>query len=251
MNLQRAVLSLALISLSACISDSPSHDVSSEEKAVTYLEMGVRYMEIGDLKVAKENLEKALYWDSSNAEVQDAIAVLYEKIQEPQNASQHYQAALRIDPENPQLQNNYGRFLCDQGQIDDGLNYLEAAVNKPLNNRKWFALTNAGRCLLKQGDKRKAESYFRLALQLQDDYAPALLEMLKMTYRNGQYLSAKAFFQRYQGLISGYSAELLWYGMQIERALEHRTLAEQYRRRLLNDFPTSEEANRAKNSIND
>lgn len=246
-----AALFLLFLMLSACISNNSSRDVSSEEKAVTYLEMGVRYMEIGDLKVAKESLEKALYWDSGNAEVQDALAVLYERIQEPENADSHYRASLRIDSENPQVENNYGRFLCEQGQFEEGLRYLESAVNRPLNNRKWFALTNAGRCLLKEGDKRKAEGYFREALQLQEDYAPALLEMLKMTYRNGQYLSAKAFLQRYQGLIQSYTAELLWYGMQIERALEHRTLAEQYRRRLLKDFPISEEANRVKNTITD
>ncbi len=242
---------IIILSTTACVSDGGSSATSSEEKAITYLEMGVRYMEIGELKVAKENLEKALDEDSSNAEVHNAAAVLYERIRDPDAASSHYQTSLRLDAENPQIQNNYGRFLCEQGQLDEGLYYLEAAVAMPLNNRQWFALTNAGRCLLKKGEKRKAEQYFRQALQLQSDYAPALLEMLKIAYRSGQYLSAQGFLQRYQIAMSGHTPESLWYGMQIEGVLEHKALADQYRKRLLNDFPTSEEAKRIKHSVND
>ncbi len=251
MQAPRIVFSLLLLSVTACVSDSPSSATSSEEKAITYLEMGVRYMEIGELKVAKENLEKALDEDSGNAEVHNAAAVLYERIRDPEAASSHYQTSLRLDADNPQIQNNYGRFLCEQGQFEEGMQYLESAVNMPLNSRPWFALTNAGRCLLKRGDKRKAEQYFRQALQLQNDYPPALLEMLKLTYRSGQYLSAQAFLQRYHSAMAGHTPESLWYGMQIEGVLEHKALAEQYRKRLVNEFPTSEEANRIKHSVND
>jgi type IV pilus assembly protein PilF len=90
---------LTTVFLTACVGDSPSKDVTSEEKAITYLDMGVRYMDMGELKVAKENLEKALDWDSSNPNVHNAAAALYEKIQEPDNARSHYQTSLRLDPE--------------------------------------------------------------------------------------------------------------------------------------------------------
>lgn len=244
------IVFLSLITC-ACISTGPAESTTSEEKAITYLEMGVRYMEMGELRTAKESLEKALDWDSNNASIHDAIAVLSERIAEPDNAASHYRSSLRIDDENPQTQNNYGRFLCEQGQFEEGMRYLESAVNMPLNNRKWFALTNAGRCILKQGDKIKAEAYFREALLLQSDYAPALLEMLKISYSSGQYLSARAFLQRYQGNVTVYNAESLWYGMQVERALEHRSLAEQYRKKLLTDYPLSEEASRVLHTVSE
>jgi type IV pilus assembly protein PilF len=250
MKTQTMFFCLATLFLTACVDNSPSKNVTSEEKAVTYLDMGIRYMDIGELKIAKENLEKALEWDANNPNIHNAAAALYEKIQEPENARNHYQISLRLDPENPQLQNNYGRFLCETGSQAEGLEHLNIALNMPLNNRRWFALTNAGRCLLKQGQKPQAENYFREALLLQNDYPPALLEMLKISYSEGKYLSAQAFLQRYQNVAQS-SAEFLWYAMQIEIALNHKALADQYKAALLNDFPSSEEANRVKTTISD
>jgi type IV pilus assembly protein PilF len=232
-----------VIFLTACVDDSPSRNVSSEEKASTYLDMGVRYLEMGQLKFAKENLEKALDLNSSNADIHDATAVLYERLKEPEQARKHYEISLQISADNPQSQNNYGRFLCEQGNYTEGLLHLNLALKMPLNNRRWFALTNTGRCLLQQGDKTQAEAYFREALLLQNDYPPALLEMLKISYHEAKYLSAEAFLQRYQN-VAELTAETLWYAVQIEFALEHKALAETYRSRLWSEFPVSEEAKR-------
>ena len=250
--MQRQALFFCFVSffLTACVDDSPSKNVTSEEKAVTYLDMGIRYMDMGELRFAKENFEKALDMDSNNPNIHNAAAALYEKIREPENASNHYQTSLRLDSDNPQSQNNYGRFLCEQGALAEGLEHLNLALNMPLNNRRWFALTNAGRCLLKQAQKPRAEAYFREALQLQPDYSPALLEMMKISYNDAKYLSAKAFLQRYQ-TVAQPSPDFLWYAMQIETALEHKNLAQQYKNALLNEFPASEEAMRVKTSIND
>lgn len=248
MKIQVMVFCLTAVFLTSCADDSPSKDITSEEKATTYLDMGVRYMEMGELKTAKESLEKALDWDSSNPDVHNAAAALYEKIQEPENARSHYQTALHLDVENSQTQNNYGRFLCETGSPVEGMEHLNAALNMPLNNRRWFALTNAGRCLLKQNQKTRAEAYFREALQLQNNYPPALLEMLKLSYNDGKYLSAKAFLQRHQSVTQP-TPESLWYAMQIELALDHKGLAEQYKTTLLNEFPSSNEARRVKSAI--
>jgi type IV pilus assembly protein PilF len=250
MKAQLSVFSLVAFMLTACVEGGTSMDTTSEQKAMTYLDMGVRYMEIGELKTAKENLEKALDLNSSNPDIHNAIAVLYEKIQEPENAKSHYQTSLQLDSENPQSENNYGRFLCEQAQYKEGLQHLNSALNMPLNNRRWIALSNAGRCLLKQGNKSQAENNFREALQLQGNYAPALLEMLKITYNDANYLSAKAFMQRYQSVAQA-SADFLWYAMQIEYALNRKAQAEQYKAVLLNDYPNSDEAKRVKTTISD
>jgi type IV pilus assembly protein PilF len=250
MKSQVIVFCIATGLLTACVSDSPSTNVTSAEKAQTYLTMGIRYMDMGELKIAKENLEKALDWDSNNPDIHNAAAALYERIREPENAKSHYQTSLRLDPENPQTQNNYGRFLCESGAVAEGLDHLNTALNMPLNSRRWFALTNAGRCLLKQGQQQQAESYFREALLQQGDYPPALLEMLKISYDDGKYLPAKAFLQRYQ-TVAAPTPEFLWYAMQIESALDHKAIAQQYRSALLTQFPNSDEAKRVATAISD
>jgi len=227
--------------LTACVQVNPRKDMSSEEKANVYLQMGVRYMEMGRLNVAKKNLEKALDEDSSSAGVHSAIAVLYERIKRFGDAKTHYQRAISLDNENPQPKNNYGRFLCEQGDYQQGLAHLTVALNMPLNTRKWFALTNAGICQSKQGNKKQAEIYFRQALKLNWDYAPALLEMQKISYHQREYMSARAFLQRYLG-VAQETAETLWYAYQTERSLHDAQAAENYRLKLLKKFPDSVEA---------
>ena len=229
--------------LIACVQVNPPRDVSSEEQASIYLKIGVRYLGLGQLNIAKEKLEKSVDLDSSNGDAHNALAVLYEKIKRPSDAKYHFQRAVSENDESPQPRNNYGRFLCDQGEYEEGLAHLAVAFNMPLNSRKWFAFTNAGLCYLKQNKMREAESYFRKALEVHPQYPPALLEMLKMSYRFHKFMSARAFLQRYFS-VSPESADALWYGYRIELGLENRSKAGNYRTKLLTQFPDSKEAQR-------
>ena len=236
------VLSLFLM---ACVQVNPPRVVSSEEKAQTYLQMGLRYLELGKLKIAKDSLEKSLDEESENVIAHNALAVLYERIHKFADAKSHYEYAISLDNESPQPKNNYGRFLCSRGQYDEGLKHLNGAINLPLNNRKWFALTNAGLCYVKKENSAKAESYFRAALKLNPNYPPALLEMIKISYFRSKHMSTRAFLQRYLSF-SPDTAQTLWYSYQTERALYNDEAAEKYRHKLLTDFPNSAESERVR-----
>jgi type IV pilus assembly protein PilF len=236
------VISLAL-SLIACVQVNPPRDVSDQEQAEIYLKMGVRYLEMGQLEIAKDKLEKSVDLDSGNSDAHNALAVLYERIKRLDDADDHYQRAVSANAEKPQPRNNYGRFLCELGQYEAGLAHLSVAFNMPLNTRKWFSLTNAGLCYLKQNQMREAEDYFRKALKEHPGYAPALLEMQKMSYRFHRYMSARAFLQRYLSVRPD-SPVSLWYGYRTELGLNNQELAQKYRNTLLTKFPDSAEAQR-------
>lgn len=240
-SLLRIVLpGLLVIFLGACASGS-SDRKSNKEISDLYYQMGVRYLQLGKVDIALEKLEYSLEKNPDNSAAHDALAALYDSIGMSGKAAEHYQEALDLAPDNPQAENNYGAFLCKRGDYAQGMAYLKKAIARPLNNRKWFALTNAGRCEIRQGNIQQAERYFRSALQLNPDYPAALLEMLKLSYKKGNYGSARGFLQRYQSVVKD-NAEILWYGWQIERALGHQSLAESYRRQLLEKFPNSEQA---------
>ncbi len=241
------VFGLCLI-LAACATTSNS-SMSSKEKAVLNLELGARYLEMGMLDVAKEKLERAIQLDSNNADIHNMLAVLNERIQQNEAARHHFEKAMDLSPENASIKNNYGRFLCTTGNYQEGTALLQQAVAMPLNNRKWFALTNIGLCDLEQGEQKKAEQAFRKALQENASYSPALLEMQKISYQNRNYMSARAFLERYLA-VAKHTAETLWVGFQTERALGNKTLAEQYRQQLLVLFPASKQAQQVRTAIN-
>ena len=242
-------IALIVMLLTSCTAENPlGHSASSDEQARVNLQLGVRYLEMGMLADAREKLLQAEDQDPNNAEVQDALAVLSEKLGQRKEADYHYQRAIALNPESYRSQNNYGRFLCEAGHFEKGFELLQQALEQPLNNRKWFAQTNIGLCYLRQGQLELAEQAFRQALQYRPDYAPALQQMQKINYQKGNYMSAQAFLQRYLA-VADHTPDTLWIAWQTERALGNRERAEKFRNQLLTRFPASKQAQQARKSI--
>lgn len=225
-----------------------SDGMSRSEEAHLNLQMGVRYMDMGMLEVAQEKLETAHDLDSGNPEVLNALGVFYERIKEYEQAEEFYQSAISKDSTSHYIKNNYGRFLCERGQFEKGMSLLQESLDDPMNTHTWLELSNIGNCYVQQDNSTQGEEYFRRALQINPAYAPALLEMLKISYNQQQYMSARAFLERFQAAAKP-TPESLWLGFQTERALGNRSAAENYQEQLMAAFPTSKEAQEVKTAI--
>ncbi len=229
---------LLVAALTACDLASNTKIDSAED---VHFQLGVRYLSMNKLELAKENLLQAVKNNSDNAQAHNALAFLYEKLYQYDKAKDHYETALDLAPDDLGVKNNFGRFLCEHGESKDGMELLSEASVSPLNDRQWLALTNAGRCQLEMGQKKLAENYFLQALQLNNTYVPALSEMQKVAYQNGDFWSAKGYLQRYLG-VAPHTAETLWFAVLTERALGNKGLAKEYKNLLLEKFPLSNEA---------
>ncbi|CAG7856155.1 hypothetical protein MCAMS1_00545 [biofilm metagenome] len=228
-----------MLSLSGCSLFSSNKPV--EKPTDIYLQLGVRYMDIGKLELAKQNLQKAVEKDPNNARAHNALAFLNEKINHFDEAKQNYETAIALAPEDISVQNNYGRYLCDRRQFEQGLGYLRQAIANMLNDRSWIALTNSARCHLGMGQRPQAMTLLKQALDLNGQYPAALLEMQKISYQTGDYRAAEDYLQRYLGEAK-HTSETLWVGIQTEEALGNMSLANEYRNLLLEKFPNSNEA---------
>ena len=233
-------LVLVVASCASSTGNSPKEDLAS-----IHLQLGVRYMDLNKLEIAKENLQLALKKDPNNAQVHNAFAILYEKLNDYDNAKDHYEMALDESPKDWSIQNNFGRFLCDRGEYEQGMALLTQAISTQLNDRQWLALTNAGRCQQAMKQQQSAKAYFKQALILNSTYPPALLEMQKISYQSGEYWPAKGYLQRYLS-VAAHTSGTLWFGMQTERALGNVELAKEYQHLLLEEFPLSDEAKQIK-----
>ncbi len=234
----KILIVLLSISLSAC---SWFSNDASEKPTDIYLQLGIRYMELNKLKLAKENLLKALDKEPNNARAHSALAFLYEKINHFDEAKQHYETALDLSPDDIGIQNNYGKFLCDRRQFDKGLALLKQSMTNLLNDRQWLSLTNAARCHLGMGQQPQAVTYLKQALDMNGEYTAALFEMQKISYQMGDYKAAEDYLQRYLSE-TNHTPETLWIGIQTEQALGNMSLANEYRNLLLDKFPNSNEA---------
>ncbi len=244
MRLFGLVLLLICLALPACISDSQKDTGDDRPPAELYLIKGVKYMENGRLDVAQQDLEHAVELDDKNAEAHNVLGVLYERINRTGDAEMQYQRASALDENNYAAANNYGRLLCAQGKYDQAMELLQTVIGSKSYQTPWLGLTNAGLCAKSKGLGADADHYLRKALESNPNFAPALLELAKLSLENRNYLSTRAFIERFESL-NGPVAESLFIGMQTEQALGNAKEADAYRKKLQQQFPESKEAMRS------
>lgn len=232
-------LSLAL-ALAGCGTTTERRHSEEEPPAQIYTDLGVGYMREGRLDVALQEFERALEVDPHYPPAHNGIAVLYARLGEDDKADYHFRKAVKARGRHPPAYNNYGTFLCRKGRYREADKYFLAAVADPLY-QKWVAYTNAGSCALRIPDAEKAESYFRRALEANPEFAPALEQMLRISYDKGAHLSARAYLQRYLE-VANHTAATLWYGLLTEKALGDHDAVASYAMLLESRFPDSEQA---------
>lgn len=229
--------------LCACVSTAgPSMDENAAQRAAkTNTELGRQYMARGDYEIAMEKLKRAIAQDKTYAPAHTVLAYLYERIGDDKMAAREYREALKYDPEDGSTNNNYGAFLCAEGKWREAEPYFERALDDPFYDTPAVAMSNAGRCALGAGDLDKAERYLRQSIEYDQNLSESLLALGILSYRRGQYLSARAFLQRYEAVAS-HTEESLEQGYRIEKALGDDAAAERYRRQLIQQFPNSRAA---------
>ncbi|MGP1667038.1 MAG: type IV pilus biogenesis/stability protein PilW, partial [Rhodanobacter sp.] len=218
-----------------------SKAAEATDAARVHTELGQRYMSTGNLQGALEKLTRALQFDANYAPAHTVIAVLYERINKPEQAELHYRKAVALEPNNGAPNNNLGQFLCSTGKFVEGESYFRKAVADPFYGTPDVALANAGLCALRANDEKAAESNFRDAVARNPNNADALFQLANLLYSRNDAFHARAFLQRYDALGRS-DAEALKLGHDIESRLGNTDGARTYGTRLQNQFPDSEQA---------
>ena len=211
-----------------------------ESPADIYVEMGIAYLRDGQPAVAMKKLKKAISIDPQNAEAYNVIAILYERLGKMDLAEGYYAKAVKLQPQDPFIRNARGSFYCKQGLYEKAEMEFESALSNPLYPTPWVAMTNAGLCAERASDLADAEKYYRSALTANGSYFQALYQMAKLTFQQKEYLSARAYLERYHE-VAEVSAGSLWLGVQIERSLGDRVKAREYSSQLIGKFPDAPE----------
>jgi type IV pilus assembly protein PilF len=218
-------------------------DLGSEKRespAQIYVEMGIAYLQDGQPAVALQRLKKAISIDPQNSEAHNVIAILYERLGKTELAREHYDKAAQLAPQNPYIRNARGSFFCNQGLYEEAEAEYASALSNPLYPTPSVAMTNAGICAERMGDRVKAEQYYRRALTANAEYSQALYQMAELSLQQGNPLSARGYLERYNA-VADPTAGSLWLGVQIERRLGDPRKASYYQEQLLENFPDAPE----------
>ncbi|MCP1676355.1 type IV pilus assembly protein PilF [Natronocella acetinitrilica] len=235
-----AALIVAIL-VAGCASSGQQRGGGDRERASQInTELGMTYLQQGNNSQAMESLKKALDQDRNNYSAHATIAVLYERLDQHDQAREHFRRAVRLNGEDSSVRNNYGRFLCNRGEYDAAQDQFARALRDPLYERRELPLANAGLCALQAGEPEKAEDFLRRALEYSPTFPPALRRMAELRHDSGDNISARGYMQRYRD-VANLGASDLWLAVRIENALGNRDDAASYGLRLRADFPDSEE----------
>ena len=213
-------------------------EVKQGSPADVFVRLASEYLREGNYQAALTNAKKAVSKDSRSVNAQTVLALVYESLGEIELAEKHYQRALRIDERDPYALNAYGSLLCSQAKYDQAISHFTRAVDNPLYETPWVALTNGAICARSNGDPAQAEGFLRRALEQNGRYAPALLQMARVNYDLGRYLRARAYLERYRE-VGQPTPESLWIGVMAERELGDLDQARSYEMLLRARFPDS------------
>ncbi|HNG39332.1 MAG TPA: type IV pilus biogenesis/stability protein PilW, partial [Accumulibacter sp.] len=168
-------------------SRTPTTPRDARTRAKLHTELGALYLQDGNMQVALEELTYAITIDADYAKAYGARGVVMYYLREIALAERDFQKAMSLDGNDPELNNNYGWFLCQIGRGKEGMEYFQRAIRNPLYETPGKAYANAGACHLKLGDLVTAEGFLQNSLNLMPDNPQAKLQMALVHYRRGEF----------------------------------------------------------------
>lgn len=144
------------------------------------IQLGMGYLERKDMERAKQKLLYALQKSPQLPEAWYSMAYFQETTGNKQEARKDYLKSLELAPKRGDVQNNYGTFLCHNGEYRESITHFIAATQDPDYLYLAGAYENAGLCALKIPDKKLAEEYFNLALEQDPTNEGTMTELTKL-----------------------------------------------------------------------
>ncbi|EJB8579383.1 type IV pilus biogenesis/stability protein PilW [Vibrio cholerae] len=220
-----------IIALAGCVTvtETAGNATQSDptEMAEARIALGLGYLENGSMIKARENLEKALQHAPDYYRSQLSMAHYYEAVGENDSARKMYRTALSKHPKNGNVLNNFGTFLCKQGEYDTADQYFRRAVEQPYYYLISASYENAGLCALKAGKTDNAREYFKRAIDHDPNRLLSILQLTKMEIEAGDYTPARLRLmdlnQRY-----GYQKASLTLLIELEKRAGNSALEQKY-----------------------
>jgi type IV pilus assembly protein PilF len=215
-----------------------SDTTTADKRAGIWLQLAIGYYQNGQYDTALDEIKKAIAASPDMADLYGMRGLIYSAMgNQVPLADENFQRALRLAPNDPETSNNYGSFLCQNGRMEQGMPYFDAALRNPYYQSPLTALVNAGNCSIKLKKLDQAERYL-LDAQRRDEDKPAVnINLARLYVARSDFARAGVYFNRARSAsrIESMPADVLWLGIRIEKKLgdtaAQSAMATQLRRR--------------------
>jgi type IV pilus assembly protein PilF len=247
--LSSTVLACLLISLSACVTQQFENDepvvenqANLNEMAATRIALGLGYLRMGNMAQAKANLEKARLFSPEMVQVYTSFAHYYAEVGEHELTIASYEKAINIKDDDPDTLNNYGVYLCRNGQLEEAEKQFLKAIAVPSYTLVSESYENLASCFLKNNEFDKAEFYLSKALMHSPNSSSVLLALVRIEYAMGNYKKSRLYGQKFEKVTRKFTPESLALNYKVHMKLRKFKTAKNYGSMLVTMYPQSWEA---------
>jgi type IV pilus assembly protein PilF len=235
---------LPILALAGCVTTETGAftDKKDPQKAVELSVQAARsYIQRGNWEAAKRHLRSAMEMDERNAEVHEALGLVFQNTGEFELADQHFRRAVGLDGNSSRIRNNYAAFLYQQGKYQKAADQLEKVVADTLYEARPAALTNLGLVRMKLRQYDAARDAFERARLMDRKNPLTLFQLSEANYQLGELARAQEYYDAYRKQVPRQTAGSLWLGIRLADKFGDRNAMASYALALKNLYPRSEE----------
>jgi type IV pilus assembly protein PilF len=212
----------------------------ARKAAKAHTDLGMVYLNEGQLKVALDEARKAIDADSSYPLGYNLLGLVQMYLDDNRAAEDNLWRALQMAPGDPEINNNYGWFLCQSGRQKQSIEYFVTASRNTLYATPTKPLTNAALCSIMVGEDKAGEEFLVKALRADPQNGDAHFLLADLYFRTGRLVEARMRLNEVNRLVPA-TAQSVWLGLRIERQLGDREGEMHYSKQLRREFPESRE----------
>lgn len=200
---------------------------NEQQRAKVHTDLGRLYLLDGRYEIALEEAKIALEADGAYAPAHNLRALVYMVLNQNELAEENFRRALSIARNDPEINNDYGWFLCQTGRAKASIPHFQVAINNPLFQQPIKPVTNAGLCLLlvrqdRKVEDRQAENYFLRALRIDPKHTAALFWLADIAYRGNRYDDALLRLKELHKIMPEPVAASAWLALRLARKMGDR-----------------------------
>jgi type IV pilus assembly protein PilF len=222
------------------VDSSGQNESDTRRRARLRVELAMEYFRSRQYSIALEELRNAQNIDANYNEIHNAFALVYMELNETKLAEDSFQRALRLGPNDSETNNNYGWFLCQNGQPQRAINHFQVALRNPLYATPAIAARNAGICSMRAGDMNTALEFLQRSFRFDPGSGLTMYYLAETLYRSKEFTRARFYIARLNEQVEPTPAGL-WLAIKIERKLGDRFAEERLANQLRRRFPESRE----------
>ncbi len=242
----------AFLSLGGCTTttESTSHpqsdgiaasvDSDVRRRARIRLELAANYLQNGQTAVALEEAAQSIQTDPTFADAYHLRGLIYMQMNDVGQAEDNLSRAQNMRPNDPDIMQNLGWLRCQKEQYAHADHLFDKALATPGYAARARTLMSKGVCQARAQQFEQAEATLLKAYEMDAGNSVVGFELARLAFRRGDASRAQFYIRRVNNGNFA-SAQSLWLGIKIERALGQQATVRQLADQLRKRFPDSKE----------